>query len=390
MQRISAISLIFFMIACGTPSVSNLKLDNTPPPSFSDRTLDRVTFLTAHNAFANNGDDARFIAPNQEWGITKQMEMGVRGFMLDIWSKKGEAVLCHSTCGFAGIFPWILLTDELKRFEDFMKKNPEAIITLHLEWTPNARVNEFEAALDKFPDLKNMIFDPYKWEVRQNGWPKISEMIAQNKRLLILSQTDATRYLGVGYDRDFTVENYWSLGPWGKDRQCKSRWDDIPLDTDNTQANKFRRLFVMNHFRDLPSILTAALDNRHGSLWGRVSNECLAAARRVPNFVALDFVNKGTGPETLIALNKAIGIAFEHNNWQGRPEIMLPGPENVQGGDGKLEDDSLSSVEIFFKGTRVALFADPDQNKFLLDVNETTSGVGTDANDLVSSWRVDN
>ena len=389
MRTISAILFLLLSVSCGS-SDSFLKAENTLPPAFNNRTLDRVTFLTAHNAFANNGDDARFLVPNQEWGITKQMEMGVRGFMLDIWSKKGEAVLCHGTCGLAGLFPLISLTDELRRFEDFMKKNPDAIITLHLEWTPSARVNEFETAFNKFPDLKNLIFDPYKWEVRQNGWPKISEMIAQNKRLLIFSQTDVTRYLGVGYDRDFLVENYWSLGGLGKDRECKARWDDIPLDTDNTQTHKFRRLFLMNHFRDIPTILTATLDNTLGSIWGRVSNECLAAARRVPNYIALDFVNKGRGLETLNALNHAIGIAFENENWQGRPQIIQPGQENLDGGEGHLDNDSLSSIEIFFKGTRVALFDDRDQNNFLLDIIETTSYVGDEANDRVASWHVDN
>ncbi len=367
-----------------------LKIDNTPPPSFNERTLDRVSFLSAHNAFANNGDDARFLVPNQEWGITKQLEMGVRGFMLDIWSTKGEAVLCHSTCGFAGTFPWISLVDEFKRFEDFMKKNPEAIITLHLEWTPSARVNEFETALNKFPDLKDMIFDPYKADVKSKGWPRITEMIAQNKRLLILSQTDATRHLGIAFDKEFTVENYWSMGNAAKDRSCRSRWDNIPLDADNSQNHKFRRLFVMNHFRDIPTLKNGALDNNKGSLFGRVENECLNAARRVPNYIALDFVNKGTGRETVDALNRSIGIAFQQGNWLGQTQLMQPGWANIEGGAGKLEDNSLSSIEIFFRGSRVALFDDREEGGFLVDIVETSGSLPDFVNDKTSSWRVDN
>ncbi|RYZ60457.1 MAG: hypothetical protein EOP07_00750 [Proteobacteria bacterium] len=286
MRTLAALLLLTFLVSCGSAEdESGLKLDHTPPPSFDDRTLDRVSFITSHNAFAN---EAKFIALNQEHNITQQLENdNARGFMLDIYSKNGQAVLCHPFCEIPilKIPTWRPLTDDLKRIEDFMKKDRNAIITLHLEWTSGtdgARADLFEAAFDKLPELKSMIFDPYKADVRTNGWPKIRDMISTNKRLLILSQSDSTRAMGVGLDRDFVVENYWSMGPLAQDRECRARWDDIPLDRDNTQAHKFRRLFLMNHFRDVPTILTAAIDNTWGSLWGRVINDCLIKARRIP------------------------------------------------------------------------------------------------------------
>ena len=58
-------------------------------PAQDQRTLDQVTFLTAHNAFAN-GVDGGFappfvnLFPNQSRGIDQQLSDGVRGFMLDI------------------------------------------------------------------------------------------------------------------------------------------------------------------------------------------------------------------------------------------------------------------------------------------------------------------
>ncbi len=396
--KLRLLALILSLTACkGTtgrslepgPQVSSLLLDNRGPPSFDDRTLDRVTFLTAHNAFANNGDNARFIAPNQDWGLTKQMEMGVRGFMLDVYSRNGQAVLCHMRCGLAGFFPWISLTDELRRFEDFMKKDRNAIITLHIEWTAGAKANEFEAAFNKFPDLKNMIFDPYQADVKNKGWPKVRDMIASNKRLLILSQSDSTRNMGVALDKEFTVENYWSTGTTGHDRNCRSRWDEISLDTDNTQAKAFRRLFVMNHFRDSPTILTAALDNTIGSLLARVTDDCLWPSRRIPNYVAIDFVNKGTGRETVDTLNRAVAIVFEHENWGGRAQLIVPGNQNFVGGNGHLEDNSMSSIEVFFQGTPIKFYEGRNQQNFLFELNETSGSIPANDNDTISSYRAD-
>jgi hypothetical protein len=394
MRTIAALLLLSLLTACGSSvEPSALKLDHTPPPLFEDRTLDRVTFLTSHNAFAN---EIKFIALNQEHTITEQLENdNVRGLMLDIYTQDGQAALCHPKCKIPilNISTWRPLSDDLKQIEDFMKKDPRAIITLHLEWTSGsdgARADLFEAAFDKLPDLKNMIFDPYKADVKANGWPKIRDMIASNKRLLILSQSDSTRGMGVGYDRDFVVENYWSMGPLAQDRECRSRWNEIPLDRESSSAHKFRRLFIMNHFRDIPSSLTAAIDNTWDSLWGRVTTDCLVKARRIPNYIALDYVNKGTGHETVDALNRAIGIAFEHGSWQGQTHLMMPGNEDIEGGDGKLQDNAMSSVEIFWKGSRVALFDNKQQEGFLLDVNETMQNLPREFNDRVSSWRVDN
>ncbi|MFC2176455.1 hypothetical protein ACFLR1_05765 [Bacteroidota bacterium] len=41
-----------------------------------------VAYLTTHNAY--NAGEEGFASPNQTHGITKQLEGGVRGFMLDV------------------------------------------------------------------------------------------------------------------------------------------------------------------------------------------------------------------------------------------------------------------------------------------------------------------
>ncbi|MGH1551472.1 hypothetical protein ACRAWF_02540 [Streptomyces sp. L7] len=71
-----------------------------PIPAQDQRTLDQVTFLTAHNAYAN-GVDGGFAPPfvnffpNQARGINQQLSDGVRGFMLDIHQTSDGAILCR-------------------------------------------------------------------------------------------------------------------------------------------------------------------------------------------------------------------------------------------------------------------------------------------------------
>jgi chitinase len=116
-------------------------------------------------------------------------------------------------------------------------------------------------------------------------------MVAQNKRLLVFSQRSGRDSYGVMFDRDWTAENYWSLGSAGGDVQCYSRWDEVPLAKEEAG---FRRLHVMNHYRDIPSEGSAGADNGT-KLTDRVRRVCGPVAGRKPNYVALDFYQKPEG-----------------------------------------------------------------------------------------------
>jgi hypothetical protein len=85
-------------------------------------------------------------------------------------------------------------------------------------------------------------------------------------------------------------------GVGGSDWTCVSRWPDRPL-TDGGES-PFRPLFVMNHFRDAPVPVTAAADNAH--LLNRAGRFCQPAARKKPNYVAVDRYDLG-GPAAAVA-----------------------------------------------------------------------------------------
>jgi hypothetical protein len=267
-------------------------------PMPADPRLDQMTFLTAHNAYAN-GVDGGFappfvtLAPNQRRGIAGQLAGGVRGFMLDIHQTPDGAILCHNSCALVSrpVALWV----GLQRIVDFLAANRTEIVTVFLEDYVSADV--LRAELRRVRGLSDVLFRAEG--VRENGWPTRSRMLAGNDRLLVFTDhaKDGREDSGVLYQRDWTVENHWSMGPGigTSDWSCHSRWADRPL----TATDTFQPLFVMNHFRDVPIDATAATDN--AKLADRAQRFCRPAARKKPTYLAVDHYHLGD-PSAAVAL----------------------------------------------------------------------------------------
>ncbi|MGR3874739.1 RICIN domain-containing protein [Streptomyces graminifolii] len=285
-----------------------------PMPSQDQRTLDQVTFLTAHNAYAN-GVDGGFAPPfvnffpNQSRGINQQLSDGVRGFMLDIHQTSDGAILCHDSCTL--VSRPVALNVDLQRMVDFLKAHPDQFVTVFLEDYVDPGVLRGELA--RVNGLYDVLYRPDQTGVRQNGWPKMADLITANHRLLIL--TDHSRAsdesagltrdsFGVMYQRDWTVENYWSMGSGAgsSDWSCYSRWYGSDLNVPLTQTySAFRPLFVMNHFRDATIAGTAQTDNT--KVLDRAQRFCQPAARKKPNFLAVDRYDLGNPAAAVNSLN---------------------------------------------------------------------------------------
>ncbi len=270
------------------------------------KTFDELTWLTAHNAFTSSGDG--WILHNQTLSLNAQLQSGVRGLMLDIWHHdpsswtcfNGYGVdcdpsglyLCHEGCeGVLGghyVLPRKTLASALSTVKGFLDQNQSEIVTIFLE--DYADGQELWDAIASVPGLESMVFNPRRpeWNVPVYGWPSLRRMVMSQKRLLILTDEEEHDGLkGMVYGRDFTVENTYDIGNLGDDYTCESRWDAVPLDQTETG---FNRLFVMNHFREIPVDIHAVYDNSYGPLRSRVYDYCLPAAGKLPNYVAVDFV----------------------------------------------------------------------------------------------------
>jgi Ricin-type beta-trefoil lectin domain-like len=257
-------------------------LDVPRRPMPADPGLDQVTFLVAHNAMANSDEGFLWRFPNQSYRLRDQLSHGIRGLQLDVYAYRGDVRMCHGGC-------WgneRTLTAGLQDVVTFLNGSRDAVVTVFLE--DYTSVDELRASLGRVSGLQDLLFYPDRSGVRDRGWPRVSELVSTNRRLLIFSQRSGRDGFGVMYDRDWLVENYWSLGNSGSAVDCYSRWSEVPL---SRQEPGFRRLHVMNHYRDIPTEPAASADNG-AKLRDRVQRICGPSARRKPNYIALDFYQK--------------------------------------------------------------------------------------------------
>jgi len=307
-RRTVALLAALLVGVAGLPPAASASGFNAVSPAaqarYGDRRLDELSFLTTHNAFANYAD-ARWISTNQSQGLRTQLDNGVRGLMLDIHERSGEAYLCHMSSTGCGMWPGITyalprqpLTPALGQVVAFLASHPDEIVTVFFEDYVAADV--LRTALERTPGLADVLFRAERWDVKRNGWPRATDLVASNQRLLLFSGRGGRQSFGVMHDWEYTAQNYWSLGTRGNQLACTSRWGDVPLD--RTEPG-FRRLFVMSHFRDVPTAITAAIDNGE-KLRSRIRQQCAPAAGRTPNFVAVDFHELplgGTRPASVVA-----------------------------------------------------------------------------------------
>ncbi|MGW4745609.1 PI-PLC domain-containing protein [Streptomyces sp. NPDC004290] len=286
---------------------------------WGDRRLDEVSFLGTHNAFTNY-EDSRWSSVSQSESVRHQLDNGVRGLSLDThWYERStwlcvisfgsdcypsDVYLCHGDCKtFAGVtyaLPRQSFRSGMQTVVDFLEANPQEVVTVFLEDYVSAQ--QLGDSLGRVRGLDQLLFRPDAWNVRGQGWPRMTDLVGAGKRLLIFSDASDREHLGVMYDKAWTVSNFWSLGDLGDDVSCVSRWADVPLDR---QEPGFRRLFTMSHHRNVPTVINAALDNGT-KLRDRVTQRCrVAAGGRDPNFVSVDFhrVSDGSGhtPASIVA-----------------------------------------------------------------------------------------
>ncbi|MFJ6939838.1 PI-PLC domain-containing protein [Streptomyces sp. NPDC101132] len=286
---------------------------------WGDRRLDEVAFLTTHNAFTNY-EDSRWSSVNQSESVRAQLDNGVRGLSLDThWYERStwlciisfgsdcypsDVYLCHGDCKtFAGAtyaLPRQSFHGTMQTVVDFLATHPQEVVTVFLEDYVSA--GQLQNSLGRVRGLNELLFRADDWGVRERGWPRVADLVTAGKRLLVFSDRPDREHLGVMYDRSWTVSNYWSLGDLGNDLACVTRWADVPLDR---REPGFRRLFTMSHHRNVPTVLTAALDNG-AKLRDRIAGQCrTATGGRDPNYVSVDFHrlsdNSGHTPASIVA-----------------------------------------------------------------------------------------
>ncbi|CAK9164440.1 unnamed protein product [Ilex paraguariensis] len=254
--------------------------------------FNKYAFLTTHNAYAIDGEPShtgvpRVTVTNQEDNITQQLNNGVRALMLDTYDFDGDVWLCHSFGGqchdFTAFEPAM---DTLREIEAFLSSNPSEIITLILEdyvHVPNGLTKVFKDA-----GLMKYWFPVSKMPQKGEDWPLVSDMVANNQRLLVFTSIKSKQKSeGIAYQWSYMVENQYGDGGT-KAGSCPNRAESPPLN-DTTKS-----LVLVNYFRS-PPVKQLACKQNSGGLINMLQTCHGAAGNRWANFLAVDYYKRSDG-----------------------------------------------------------------------------------------------
>lgn len=342
----------------------NISIDKE---KYLDKKFNQVTWLTAHNSHLNWIDNSVIeFASNQNLSIDQQLASGVRGFMFDIdYSECSDfqtffgtckcqgVCLCHGKCSdnFKDGFSVKKLEYALKKIVKFLKNNQDQIITIFLENYLND-TQILQNVFKRVNSFNSLVFNPYsrEWDVLNKGWPKIGEMVAADKRILIFDDEKRTQNAGKkpGFirSRDFLLQNHYiwmndyievnisdfenyrylfnTSSPKMEISRCFSldklenrpNWgpnSTLNMNTreHNGQLFNSEKLFLFHHYygvvakRIFIDNITVKLMNSKELINKRLEKLCNPGLNgKKPNYIALDFITEDTYKNVIIPLNE--------------------------------------------------------------------------------------
>lgn len=267
-------------VGCGSKSEDEASGPAAPviPPTCNghvelcDRRLDQVVFPSAHNAMSNADDG--WVVPNQNHGMKRQLEDGVRGFLIDTHTYEDEAYLCHSICKFGSI----KLVDALTIHREFLDAHRGEVLAFIIEDGISAEDT------DKAFRDSGLVKYVYTHEPG-TPWPTLREMIAKDTRLLVTAEN--------GRPPPAWYQHVWDLA-WDTPYTYDSKEQIAKTGCDVNRGDAKNDLFLINHWIGTPISLpeNAMVANTYEVLSAHVS-ACKQKHGRLPTFVAVDFYDIG-------------------------------------------------------------------------------------------------
>ncbi|GBG73637.1 hypothetical protein CBR_g16980 [Chara braunii] len=275
------------------------------------RRYDQNCYLCAHNAYAARSYGWCYY--QQTSGVFKQLQAGVRALMLDVWIKGEEVFLCHEGFKKTQIMkPFSQPTKLSSLFlevRQFLDSNPREVVTCFFESYVNNRDVMHRAF--KEGNVEDIIFwqDSEENDVCSKGWPTLQDMVDKNKRLVLFSDN---RDDGIPYEWRYCTQNVYGSAGTSSTTWMDARSKNYPLTCPNT-------LFVLNHFPSVAvnvfEMLTrvmAKINSKDKIInHARACREACKAANaqcdRIPNFVAIDLIDRGKtggGPAAVEEINR--------------------------------------------------------------------------------------
>lgn len=294
---------------------------------FCNRGYGNITHIAAHNSpFDIRGN----VASNQEYGVTTQLNDGVRMLQFQVHRPNDTSglLLCHSSCDllYAGT-----LESYLREVTQWLDQNPFDVITILMGnygyfGAENFTEPVFNSGIDKY------LYVPPTVPMGLSQWPTLAEMIlAQNRVVMMLDyDTNMTSMPWLLDEFSFMWETPFS--PTERSFPCVV--DRPPNQDRNTSLD---RLYMANHNLNVQfAFLGASVDipattllnetnavTGYGSA-GLASQNCTAEWNRPPNFLLVDYYNRGSfGGSVFQVAADANGVSYSRDSCCGNGQRVL-------------------------------------------------------------------
>jgi hypothetical protein len=369
LEELKRISDLNALITCSLTALC-LGITHVHAANFQDthKPFDQYHWVTTHNSYEKINQNLA--------EMPRQLNDGVRGFMLDLYTdnkKQGleRIKVCHKSIACYGP-----LGKQLKNeFIPFLRNNPSEVVTLFLETYVDR--GDLQQVFEALPELADFSFNPANFT--STSWPTLNQMAHQNNRLILMTDKYSVsgnykvggKTVTVLYDKDWLTQNHWeTLGPAASNIKalhnfsCPTRWDEVPLNTrlvSPSTGKQWKRLFLMNQFHTITSTTfdSGAYDNNLTYLMRRTAN-CGVE----PNFIAINnYRNGDTLPYTRTLTQGGIYL------WEGQSAsrdedtvcAVPSGSKRLNLPTGGCENDEADSLSFsgLPKGTRIKVYDNP-------------------------------
>ena len=298
-------------------------------PQLGDRTLDQVVFPTSHNSMAG-ADISGWMFPNQNAGMRKQLEDGVRGFLIDVHygipvgnkvktdltnevnalakyeavvGKEGveaamrirermagqeqgerDVYMCHGFCELGAE----KLVPVLEDMRDFLIANPGEVLVIVIQ-----DESVTFADIDRCFRESGLIDFVYRGPTKA-PWPTLRELVDTDQRVVVMAENQPE-----------TIEWYHPATQILQETPYAFH-DTTQFSNEPHRGGTAGSLALLNHWIEttpLPKPSNAAIVNRHDFLMRRI-RAFQKRRGRLPNLVAVDFYATGDLVQVCRELNE--------------------------------------------------------------------------------------
>ncbi|KAG6030005.1 hypothetical protein E4U41_000220, partial [Claviceps citrina] len=288
-------------------------------PTLCGRRYNAVTHMGAHNsAFLRDQSTGDSLSGNQFLKATLALDAGLRLLQAQVHRPNASSglELCHTSCGLLDAGP---LEAWLSEIGAWMGRNPSEVVTVLLVNEDRAPASEFGSVFDR-AGLSGMAYRPASGSNALSAeWPTLQDMVDANARVVAfvtgIQYSPGTPYLLPELSHVFeTAYEVTSLDGFNCTVDRPSRAGPAP----SALSSGF--LSLVNHFKyqavvagilvpdvsTIDAVNSAAVGTGSGSGSGSLGGHlarCRAEWNRAPNFVLVDFWNRGQVIAALDAMN---------------------------------------------------------------------------------------